>query len=167
MLVCLRRLLRWSHLRSSSERSLMDLPLREGPVFAFSNVMSRVHGERPEKLFPGSTLLWERHQVSMYPKTNEKCCIRTEPDEQVSQWMHFLYWSFYVNMKNQHFFSWSRCYLGVLSKWHFSLCPSECMLYECVTMNSLCIFTWRKKKTAQGYRNPRKRLVQLNLYVIN
>lgn len=24
----------------------------------------------------------------------------------------------------------------------FSLCPSECMLYECVTMNSLCIFTW-------------------------
>lgn len=27
----------------------------------------------------------------------------------------------------------------------FSLCPSECMLYECVTMNSLCIFTWRKK----------------------
>lgn len=24
----------------------------------------------------------------------------------------------------------------------FSLCPSECMLYECVTMNSLCNFTW-------------------------
>lgn len=27
----------------------------------------------------------------------------------------------------------------------FSLCPSECMLDECVTMNSLCIFTWKKK----------------------
>lgn len=31
----------------------------------------------------------------------------------------------------------------------FSLCPSECMLYECVTMNSLCIFTWRKKTKKQ------------------
>lgn len=27
----------------------------------------------------------------------------------------------------------------------FCLCPSECMLYECVTMKSLCIFTWKRK----------------------
>ena len=25
------------------------------------------------------------------------------------------------------------------------LCPSACMLYECVTMSSLCIFTWKQK----------------------
>lgn len=36
--------------------------------------------------------------------------------------------------------TWEFCPIDTL------LCPSECMLYEWVTMNSLCIFTWRKKK---------------------
>lgn len=92
-----------------------------------------------------SSPLWEGSSKMDPLKTTEKCCIRISPDEQCQQ-MHFLYWSFYVNTANQHFFFLSCCYLGVLSKWHFSLCPSECMLYEWVTMNSLCIFTWRKKK---------------------
>lgn len=64
---------------------------------------------------------------------------------ELSQRMHFLYWSFYVNMKNQHFFSPDLAVTWGFCPDDFSLCPSECMLYECVTMNSLCIFTWRKK----------------------
>lgn len=109
--------------------------------------MSHVHAERPEKLFPGSTLLSERHQVSTYPKTNEKCCIRTEPDERWSEsvsecisYTGLFMWIWKISTFSPDLaVTW-----GVLSKWHFSLCPSECMLYECVTMNSLCIFTWKK-----------------------
>lgn len=51
----------------------------------FQNVMSRVHGERPEKLFSWIDSPLPRGAKSRRnPKTNEKCCIRTEPDESQS-----------------------------------------------------------------------------------
>ena len=75
----------------------------------------------------------------------------------------FLISIFLCEYEKSALFSWSCCYLGVLSKWHFSLCPSECMLYECVTMNkSLYLYLKKKKITAQGYRKPSKGLAQLN-----
>lgn len=57
-----------------------------------------------------------------------------------SQWMHFLYRSFYVNMKNQHFFSWSCCYLGVLSKWLFTLSVRVHALWMCYNEQSLYLY---------------------------
>lgn len=89
-------------------------------------------------------------------------------NEQVEfhQRLHFLYWPFYANMKNQHFYSWSCCYLGVLSS-DLYFCPSECMLYECVTMNSLCVFTWKEKLPKDLKIQANASLIQLNQYVIN
>lgn len=57
-----------------------------------------------------------------------------------SQRMHFLYRSFYVNMKNQHFFSWSCCYLKVLSKWLFSLSIRVHALWMCYNEQSLYLY---------------------------
>lgn len=98
----------------------------------FPSVMSSIYRERPKKSVS---------RVSI----ESRCPRNVERRQQV----RFLYRSFYVNMENLHFFFWSCCYLGVCPI-DTLLCPSECMLYEWVTMNSLCIFTWRKK-TAQGY----------------
>lgn len=58
--------------------------------------------------------------------------------------MHFLYRSFYVNMKNQHFFSWSCCYLGVL--WLFSLSIRVHALWMCYNEQSLYLYLKKKTK---------------------
>lgn len=136
----------------------------------FQNVMSRVHSERPEKLFSWNRLSSPRGAKSrrirrrMRNAASELNLMSDRASKCISYTGLFM-WIWKISTFSPDLaVTW-----GFLSKWHFSLCPSECMLYECVTMNSLCIFTWKKtkKETAQGYRNPRKRLVQLNLYVIN
>lgn len=162
-----RRLLRWSHPLSSSRRASRRRRAHLWPVFAFFKCDVRYSRRWTWDLFSWiSSPLLEVSRQLIWNAVPELYLM----NEQVEfcQRMHFLYWPFYVNMKNQHFYSWSCCYLGVLSS-DLSLCPSECMLYECVTMNSLCIFTWKKKKkkAAQGSQNPSKCLVQLNQYVIN
>lgn len=150
MLVCLRRLLRWSHLRSSSERSLTDLPLREGPVFAFLKCDVTCSRRTTWK-----TVSWIdsplREASSLDVSEDEWEMLRQNwawwAIQRVSQWMHLLYWSFYVNMKNQHFFSWSRCYLGgFVQMTLFSLSIRVHALWMCYNEQSLYLYLKKKKK---------------------
>lgn len=107
-------------------------------------------------------------RVKMYPLGVSERKIRPAVSElplmsRVWSASAFLISIFLCEYEKSALFSWSYRYPGVLSKWHFSLCPSECMLYECVTMNkSLYLYLKKKKITAQGYQKPSKGLAQLN-----
>lgn len=124
------------------------------PVFAFFKCDVRYSPRLTWNLFPGSALATDPLAVSedylelLYPDF-------TRWTSEFSQRLRFLITIFLCEiLKISTFFSPDLAVTwGVLSKWHFSLCPSECMLYECVTMNSLCIFTWRKKTKNKTKKN--------------
>lgn len=128
MLVHLRRLLRWSHFCSSSEWSPVDLLLRGEPLFAFFQVWCQVFtGSDPKNQFPGSASSRDaRETLSAVSK-----CV---------SYIDLFTWIWRIcTFSSDLAVTLGFCPIDTL------LCPSECMLYEWVTMNSLCIFTWRKK----------------------
>lgn len=148
-----RRLLRWSHPWSSSRWR----PLRGGRLtcdqFLPFQMWCQIFTEVDLRFISWISSLWEvsrqdgaarrirrqiRNAVSELNLMNERV--------EFSQRMHFLYRSFYVNMKNQHFFSWSCCYLGVLSKWLFSLSIRVHALWMCYNEQSLYLYLKKKKK---------------------
>lgn len=139
VLVCLRRLLRLSHPLLSSERSLLDLLLGEGMLtcdhfLPFSNVMSDILWT--QKSCPGSALLSEKCCVKMDPRNVQKHIRKAVSKVRFGQQMHFLYLFMWL-LKNQHFLSWSCCYLGVLSKWHFYVFIRVHALWMCWNEQSL------------------------------
>ncbi len=68
----------------------------------FSNVMSDIHGGWPEIGFLDQ--LWEALRHGDKLEMLLQNLNLTNKRVKFSQWMHFLYQPFYVNMKNQHFF---------------------------------------------------------------
>lgn len=156
MVVHSRRLLRWSHLWSSSC----------GDWWASSSKKERSHvttfclfkmwcqilsGGCCEKSISWiSSTPWEVSHQDFTQRIHRQ--IRNAVSEvEFSQQMHFLYRPFYVNMKNQHFFSWSCCYLGVLSKMTlFSLSISVHALWMCYNEQSLYLYL--KKKLPKDIR---------------
>lgn len=169
-----RRLLRWSHPWSSSrwrprrERGC-GLGAHLRPDFAFFNCDVRFSRRLTRKnQFPGSALL------------SEKRCVKTGPQAGSADKLEMLYqnltrWTNESSLVSEcisyiDLFMWiwkiSTFSPDLAVTWgfcpnDFSLCPSECMLYECVTAKQ-SLYLYLKKKTAHGYQNPSKGLVQMN-----
>lgn len=160
-----RRLLRWSHSRSSSRLEAS----RRGrahlrPVFAFFQCDVRYSQRLTWNVFPRSAPnLWEV-QTDLLDGSADKLELLyqnltrwTNESSLVSGCISYIDLFMWIR-KISTFSSWSCCYLGVLSKWLFSLSIRVHALWMCYYEQSLYL----GKRTAQGYQNPSKGLVQLN-----
>lgn len=137
-----RWLLRWSHPWLSSGWR----PFRKGGLlttgFCLFFKCDVSYSQRLTwNIFPGSALLSEKRQQIW--RQNRTAASQQEWVE-FHQQMHFLYRSFYVNMKKISTFSPDLAVTWGVCLKDFCLCPSECMLYECVTMKSLYLYLEKK-----------------------
>lgn len=129
----------------------MDLQLRRNdntrPLFAFSNVMSDIRWRTMRKIFsPGSALLSEKSHIKSDPfNVAEDKWRNAESEIELSQRLHFLYRSFYVNMKNQHFFLLIMLLPGVFYRNDtFLFVHHECMLTNVLQQTVFVSLLWEK-----------------------
>lgn len=119
----------------------------------------------PWNLFSGSALLSEKHRVKTRRIRFRNAVSELSPMHErveLSQRMHFLYWSFYVNMKNQHFFLLILLLPGGFVQMTFLFVHQSACFMNVLQWTVFVFLLEGKKKTAQWSQNPSKGRVRQN-----